>query len=190
MAGRVPNTVPVDLLPTIWRPWMGKRCHAIRIPVTTRTFYVSYSAALSLCEPGEFTGKGHADMHFVISAEDRRVLTLAGPGRWSDTTPSLGSKGVCDKAHLLEREYVASGCGPIWVANHFRAIADYVMVDTAGCWCAKYPRHAPVSEINQWLNTPDEIKHLVEEYLKPLRVQPSPEEKKIHDAWLPTVVFS
>ncbi len=186
----MPNTVPFDLLPSIWRPSMGKHCHAIKIPVTTPTFYVSYSAALNLREPGEFTGDWHADVPFVISAEDPRVLTLAGPGGWSDTTPSLGSKGVRDKAHLLEGKYVAPGCGPIWVANHFRAIADYVMVDTAGCWCAKYPRHVPVYQINQWLNTRDEIEHLVEEYLKPLRNQLTPGEKEIHDGWLPTVVFT
>ncbi len=35
----------------------------------------------------------------------------------------------------------------------------------------------------------EQVEHLVEEYLKPLRSQLSTQEKEIHDQWLPTVVF-
>ena len=88
-------------------------------------------------------------------------------------------------AHVIEGLYIPPGCGPVWVANHYRAIADYVLVDTQGCWCAEFPRHVPVHNINQWLFAPEHVEHLVEEYLKPLRNQLSPEEKELHDAWLP-----
>ncbi|MDE0628906.1 MAG: hypothetical protein OXH99_21130 [Bryobacterales bacterium] len=185
----MPSSASDDFLPAVWHPGMGEHYRAIRIPVTTPTRYVSYSAALNLRQAGEHTGDWHGDLPFIAPADNPQTLTLAGPGGWSDTTPSLGSKGVRDMAYLLEGKYVRRGCGPVWVANHYRAIADFVMVDTQGCWCAKYPRHVPVYNINQWLDTPEQIEHLVEEYLNPLRNQLSPEEKEIHDAWLPTVVF-
>ena len=178
-----------DLLPTFWNPGIGKYHQAVRIPVTTQTRYLSYSVALSLRLPGEDTGEGGGDAPFVTPVGSPRTLTPAGPGGWSDTTPSLGSMGVRDMAHVIEGLYIPPGCGPVWVANHYRAIADYVLVDTQGCWCAKFPRHLPVYSINRLLFAPEQVEHLVEEYLKPLRNQLSPEERELHDAWLPTVVF-
>lgn len=178
-----------DLLPTFWNPGIGKYHQAVRIPVTTPTRYLSYSVALNLRLPGEDTGDWHGDVPFVTSIDNPYTLKTAGPGGWSDTTPSLGSKGVRDMAHVIEGLYIPPGCGPVWVANHYRAIADYVLVDTQGCWCAEFPRHVPVHNINQWLFAPEHVEHLVEEYLKPLRNQLTPEEKELHDAWLPTVVF-
>ncbi|MDE0123640.1 MAG: hypothetical protein OXN97_03585 [Bryobacterales bacterium] len=185
----MPQSGSDDLLPTFWYPGLGEHHCAVRIPVTTPSRYLSYLAALNLRLPGEDTGDWHGDIPFVASVDYPRTLRPAGPGGWSDTTPSLGSKGVRDMAHLLEGKYIPPGCGPVWVANHYRAIADYVLVDTQGCWCAKYPRHVPVRNINQWLDTPEQVEHLVEEYLKPLRNQLSTEERELHDAWLPTVVF-
>ena len=178
-----------DLLPSFWNPGIGKYHQAVRFPVTTPARYLSYSVALNLRLPGEDTGDWHGDVQFVTPIDTPQTLTLAGPGGWSDTTPSLGSKGVRDMAHVIEGLYIPPGCGPVWVANHYRAIADYVLVDTQGCWCAEFPRHVPVYNINQWLFAPERVEHLVEEYLKPLRNQLSPEEKELHDAWLPTVVF-
>jgi len=81
-------------------------------------------------------------------------------------------------------------CGPVWVANHYRAIADYVVLDTADGRCLRHPRYCPVYSINQWLDTEEQIEHLVEEYLKPLGEQFASEVRAIHDEWLPTVVFS
>lgn len=168
---------------------MGDHNRAVRIPVTTPTHYVSYEAALNLRLPGEHTGDWHGDVPFITDVDHPSTIALAGPGEWADTTPSLGSKGVRNMAHILEGEYIPRGCGPVWVANHYRAIADYVLVDTQECWCATRPRHVPVYNINQWLNTAEQIEQLVDEYLKPLRNQLSPQEKALHDAWLPTVVF-
>ena len=185
----MPDATSGDFLPTIWGPWMGEDTRVVRIPVTTPTKYVSYEAALNLRLPGEETGDWHGDVPFLTAVDNPWTLSLAGPGCRADTTPSLGSRGVRDMAHILQGEYIPEGCGPVWVANHYRAIADYVCIDTTGCWCSKYPRHAPVYTINQWLDTPEQINHLVEEYLKPLRAQFTPEEKEVHDEWLPTVVW-
>lgn len=168
---------------------MGEHNRAVRFPVTTPTRYLSYLFALNLRLPGEWTGDWHGDVPFITSVDNPYTIRPAGPGGWSDTTPSLGSKGVRDMAHIVEGQYIPHGCGPVWVANHFRAIADYVLVDTQGCWCSKHPRHVPVYNISQWLNSAEEIEYLVEEYLKPLRNQLCPEERALHDAWLPTVHF-
>ena len=185
----MPSLNSVDLLPTLWHPRMGEHNRAVRIPVTTPTHYVSYEAALNLRLPGEQTGDWHGDVPFITTVDNPSTIPLAGPGELSDTTPSLGAKGVRNMAHILEGEYIPEGCGAVWVANHYRAIADYVLRDTNGCWCAKHPRHVPVYNINQWLNTAEQIEHLVNEYLTPLRNQLSREEKALHDAWIPTVVF-
>ena len=179
----------VELMPTMWHPSMGEHHTATRIPVTTPTRYLSYEPALNLRLAGEYTGDWHGNDAFVTSKDSPRTLNFAGPGGLTDTTPSLGNKGVRNMAHILEGIYIPAGCGPVWVANHYRAIADYVLLDAQGCWSAKYPRHVTVRCINQWLSTPERIQHLVEEYLKPLREQLTPEELELHDAWLPTVVF-
>ena len=98
--GVMPGSSSDDLLPTFWYPGLGEYHRAVRIPVTTPTRYVSYSAALNLRLPGEETGDWHGDVPFVTAKDNPRTLTLAGPGGWSDTTPSLGSKGLRDMAHL------------------------------------------------------------------------------------------
>ncbi len=92
-------------------------------------------------------------------------------------------------AHVPANQVIPPNCGPVWVANHYRAIADYVLLDTTGGRCLTKPRYVPVYTINQWLDTKEQIEQLVEEYLKPLRNQLPPDEKRIHDEWLPTVVF-
>lgn len=186
----MPDSDAAGFLPTLWDPWMGEDTRVVRIPFTTPTKYVSYEAALNLRLPGEDTGDWHHTVAFLTDVDNPCTLPLAGAGCLADTTPSLGSRGVRDMAHILEGEYIPKGCGPVWVANHYRAITDYVCMDTIGCWCSKYPRHAPVYTINQWLDTAEQIDHLVEEYLKPFRAQLTPEERELHDAWLPTVVFA
>lgn len=96
------------LLPTIWHPWMGENFRAVRFPVTTPTRYLSYSVALNLRLPGEDTGDWHGDVPFITSAENPDIVRPAGPGGLSDSTPSLGCKGVRDMAHVLEGEYMSA----------------------------------------------------------------------------------
>lgn len=49
---------------------------------------------------------------------------------------------------------------------------------------------APVYTINQWLDAKEQIELPVEESLKPLGSQLRPDERAIHEEWLPTVVFA
>ena len=183
-----------QLLPMHGPPWeenaYGVKFRPVRVPVTSPTRYVSYQAALNLRLPGEHTGDWHQETSFFTMEDNPHTLILAGPGGWGDSTPSLGSKGVRDMAHILSDWVIPPDCGPVWVANHYRAIADYVVLDTEGGRCLRSPRYCPVFSINQWLDTEEQIEHLVEEYLKPLGEQFTPPARAIHDEWLPTVVFS
>ena len=183
-----------QLLPMHGPPWeeneYGVRFRPVRVPVTSPTRYVSYQAALNLRLPGEHTGDWHQETSFFTTEDNPHTLILAGPGGWGDSTPSLGSKGVRDMAHILADWVIPPDCGPVWVANHYRAIADYVVLDTEDGRCLRSPRYCPVFSINQWLDTEEQIEHLVEEYLKPLGEQFTPSARAIHDEWLPTVVFS
>lgn len=186
----MPKDSEEDLLPTIWKPWMGDELVASRVPVTTPTRYVSFRAALNLRLPGEHTGDWHKTVFFYTAADNPYTLKLAGPGGLCDSTPSLGSKGVRDMADLLVvMDVIPEGSGPVWVANHYRAITDLVLGDVTNLRCTKIPRVAPVYTINQWLDTEEQIEHLVQEYLMPLTSQLPPEEKEVHEEWIPTVVW-
>lgn len=180
----------IELLPTIWRPWMGEMYRPVRVPVTTPTTYLSFSAALNLRLPGEHTGDWHYDPNFFAHVDHPHIASRAGPGFSADTTPSLGSKGVRDMADLLAtQEIIPAGVGPFWVANHYRAIADWGMLDMQAGNCPPKPMMTGACTINQWLDTPEQVEHLVKEYLRPLRTQLTPTQKAAFDQWIPTVVW-
>ncbi|MDE0104988.1 MAG: hypothetical protein OXN89_21625 [Bryobacterales bacterium] len=186
----MPKNSEEDLLPTVWKPWMGDELVASRVPVTTPTRYVSFRAALNLRLAGEHTGDWHKTVFFYTAADNPYTLKLAGPGGLCDSTPSLGSKGVRDMAeYLVVMDVIPEGTGPVWVANHYRAITDLVLGDVTDLRCTFIPRVAPVYTINQWLDTEEQIEHLVQEYLVPLTSQLPPEEREVHEQWLPTVVW-
>ena len=186
----IPKDSEEDLLPTIWKPWMCDELVASRVPVTTPTRYVSFRAALNLRLPGEHTGDLHRTVFFYTPADNPYTLKLAGPGGLCDSTPSLGSKGVRDMAGLLVViDVIPEGAGPVWVANHYQAITDLVLGDVTDLRCTFIPRVAPVYTINQWLDTEEQIEHLVQEYLVPLTSQLPPKEREVHEKWLPTVVW-
>lgn len=175
------RTSSVDLMPAMWHPSLGKYDIAARIPVTTGTRRLSHHAALNLQLAREYSGDWHGNAPFVTPKDRPRTLHFAGPGAIAETAPGLGSKGVGNMAHLLEGKYIPPGCGPVWVANHYRAIADYALLDTRGRWSAKYPRHVTVRCIKRWLSTPERVERLVEEHLKLLREPLPPEELEVHD---------
>ena len=84
--------------------------------------------------------------------------------------------------------------GPVYVANHYRALAD-IALDSLLDWPVEELRDIqPKSilsawEVNDMLNSEDgEIEHLVEEYLKPLRGQLKGVRRDTYDRWLPTIV--
>ena len=188
----MPPVVPGErqpLLPTYWPRGRGQPTCPVRIPVTTRTHYISFEAALNLRLPGEETGDWHYSVAFFTDISNPWKVALAGEGEWPDTTPSLGSKGARNMAHLLADEIIPRDCGPVWVANHYRAIADYALMDASVPGRRTRGKYCPVHTINQYLDTRDQIEHLVEEYLRPLGKQLSTEQRALHDEWLPTVMW-
>ena len=56
--------------------------------------------------------------------------------------------------------------GPVWVANHYRAIAALAILMLQGRCSAEM---LPAWQINDWLWSEEDIDILVEDYLKPLR---------------------
>ena len=179
----------IGLMPTIWLPWMGDDCRPARIPVTTPNRYVSFQAALNLRMPGEHTGDWHHHVALFTATDNPRDVSIAGQGCSTDTTPSLGNKGIRDMAEILAGYVIAEGSGPVWVANHYRAIVDYAMIDMELGNCPPLPMLVPAETINQWLDTPEQIELLVEEYLKPFRNQLDAQQKRTFDKWIPTVVY-
>ena len=194
---------PRDLIPVLglseeqWRCFMDM-IHArhqllqpasdtpIRIPPTTPTSYVSFVCALNLKLPGELTGDWHFRTSFFCNP-GQFSAPVAGPGGWVDTTPSLGTKGVRDMGRVIAARKIKPYDGPVYVANHYRAIADMVMDDLL-----EGPLDCifPPCTINDYLNEEANIERLVNEYLKPMRGQLDLTRRTAFDRWLPTVAYA
>ena len=56
-----------------------------------------------------------------------RYADVAGTGTAADATTTLGSKGVRDMTELLGKYKVKPYSGPVYVANHYRAIVDLAL---------------------------------------------------------------
>lgn len=167
--------------------------HPILIPPTSPTSYVAFRRALNLCLPDEWTG-GLRFEEYYFGYVEPTVTPLAGPGGIVDSTPSLGSKGVRDMGRIIAGHKIQPYNGPVYVANHYRALADIALGSLTN-----WPLHelreieAPdilsAWEVNDMLNSEgDEIQHLIDEYLKPLRSQLKGLRKETYDWWLPTIV--
>ena len=169
--------------------------HPILIPPTSPTSYVSFRRALNLSVPGEHTGGLHLQEYFFGFVEPT-VTPLAGPGGIVDSTPSLGSKGVRDMGRIIADHEIQPDNGPVYVANHYRALADIALSSLLNRPLEELRELQPVSilsawEVNDMLNHEDaEIQHLIEEYLRPLRCQMEGMRKEAYDRWLPTIVVS
>lgn len=158
----------------------------ITIPRTSQTLYISFTHALNLRMPGEDTG----DWHFLsafFGNDGNRVAPLAGKGQRVDTTPVLGSLGVRDMSEDLRSRAVLHDDRPVYVANHYRAIADIAMSELA---LSRAPTTACVNEINAWLDTEEQIETVREVYLSPLRTLLEGTAKGVFDTWLPKVIFN
>lgn len=160
----------------------------LAIPMTTRQCYISLHEALNLRLPGESTGDWHFLSTFYSPANQPPVeARRAGVGQGVDTTPSLGSLGVRDmSAILVEKGILTCRNGPVWVANHARAIADCAMLALRS---AHQPHAVTVDAVNQWLDTRTQIEDLVTNYLRPLRQQKQGGELAKWDAWLETIHY-
>ena len=167
--------------------------HPILIPPTSPTSYVSFRRALNLCLPGESTGGLHFQDYYFGYVEPT-VTPLAGPGGRVDSTPSLGSKGVREMGRIIADYKIRPYNGPVYVANHYRALADIALSSLTNRPLQDLREVEPQCvlsawEVNDMLNSDDdEIRHLVDEYLKPLRSQLQGLRKETYDKWLPTIV--
>lgn len=167
--------------------------HPILIPPTSPTSYISFRRALNLSVPGEHTGDRHFQEYFFGFVEPT-VAPLSGPGGIVDSTPSLGSKGVRDMGKIIADEGIQPHNGPVYVANHYRALADIALDALLDRPLEELREIQPKSilsawEVNDMLNGVDaEIEHLIEEYLKPLRGQLEGVRRDTYDWWLPTIV--
>ena len=175
------------------RPRKRAEGHPIIIPPTSPTSYVSFRRALNLCLPGEWTG-GLDFEEYYFGYVEPTVTPLAGPGGRVDSTPSLGSKGVRDMGRIIADRKIQPYNGPVYVANHYRALADLALSSLTNRPIEHMRETEPKSilsawEVNDMLNSDeDQIQHLVEEYLKPLRSQLPSLRKEAYDRWLPTIV--
>ena len=157
----------------------------ILIPETSPTSYISFERALNLHVPGELTGDWHFEVSF-FGYPERSYAPLAGRNGLVDTTRTLGSRGVRDMGRLIADEGIKQYDGPVWVANHYRAIADIAVHQLQGNYSSEV---LPACEIDDWLWSEEDFDILVEDYLKPLRAQIRGCRRRAYDEWLPTVVY-
>ena len=160
--------------------------YPILIPETGPTSYISFKRALNLRLPGELIGDWHFDVSF-FGYPECSYAPPAGPNGLVGTTPTLGSRGVRDMGRLIAVHGIKPCDGPVWVANHYRAIADMAM-DRLCNWhweAAAFPAH----QIDEWLWSEEDFDILVEDYLKPMRQQIRGRGREAYDEWLPTVVY-
>lgn len=175
------------------RPRRRVEGHPILIPPTSPTSYISFRRALNLKVPGEHTGDRHFQDYFFGFVEPT-VTPLAGPGGIVDSTPSLGTKGVRDMGRIVADRKIQPHIGPVYVANHYRALADIALDSLMHCPSLdlrKLESRDILSawDVNDMLNSEDsEIRHLIEEYLNPLRGQLKGLRRETYDRWLPTIV--
>lgn len=163
----------------------------IGIPETQLERYISFRHALNLRFPDEDTGDWHFLSAFFYRADqpscDRSAL-LAGSGEAVDTTRALGARGVRDMAKVLLQSQIPTKPGqPVYVANHFRAIADIAMMELQQ---SQMPRCATNNAINSWLDTSEQIEHLKINYLNPLEKQLPSQALKVFKEWINTVNFA
>lgn len=149
---------------------LPERVRPVVIPPITRRRYLSFHAALNLRIPEELTGDWHFHMTLYSPADDPPVMArLAGEGMDVDTTPSFGSRGVRNMADVMVSQSLREPDDvPVWVANHYRAIANLAV---QALHSARQPYMVTVNEVNQWLDTPGQVNELVHDRLEPLRGQ-------------------
>ena len=162
----------------------------VPIPETGLERYISFKHALNLRFPDEDTGDWHFQPYFFEQANAQvlqKSVPLAGREQPVDTTPSLGHQGVRDMSSILSQErFPIPSDQPIYVANHYRAIADLAMLDLQK---SRVPTIADNAAINSWLDSQEQVDHLKRDYLERLAIQLSGEPLRIFKQWIQTVKF-
>ena len=157
------------------------------VPPTAPDRYISFFHALNLRVPGEDTGDWHGDAVLFVPAGLEVHAPLAGRGQRVDSCPSLGTSGVRDMAETLVRERMLDRVdGPVYVANHPRAIADLVLYELDRGYV---PGVVNSRSINQYLDTESQVDDLAERYLAPLSRQLSGESLALHGRFMETVFY-
>ena len=158
----------------------------ITIPLTKPELYISFKAALNLRYPDEDTGDWHFESSFFWEGADQETLLMAGEGGFINTNPSLGDRGVRDMSAVLATQKILLNQGPVYCANHYRAIADLAMLDLAE---GKTPMIATCYAINQWLDTEEQVQRLITDYLSPLNHQLGGPHLSVFEQWIATVYY-
>ena len=159
----------------------------IEIPATSVHRYVSFNRALNLRVEGEMTGDWHFKvMFFCVKDEPRKKASLAGEGMPINSNDSLADLGIREMSKDLKREGVISHDAPVFVANHYRAIADIVMSEVQA---KRVPRRVTNRCINQWLDTKEQVGMLISDYLFHLPKQLAGTELELFNGWLSTINY-
>ena len=87
---------------------------------------------------------------------------------------------------LVGQGILANNSHAIWVANHARAIADLAMEVIPSPY---QPSTLTVNEVNQWLDSREQVDDLVRNYLIPLRQLKAGVDLVPYDDWLQTIHF-
>lgn len=159
--------------------------YPVDIPATSRERYISFAHALNIRLPGEDTGDWHFKPMF-FAAKPGQDIELAGPGQRFDTLPALGTLGVRDVTLILRTNSVVKNDNQVFAADHYRAIADMVAESFAS---GKEPVVATPRQINDWLDTPEQIATLRDKYLVPLMQLFADDTRERFLSWLSTVQY-
>ena len=149
---------------------------------TSPSRYISFVRALNVRLPSEDTG----DWHFWREDFPFKV-PLAGPdSEGLNSHSALGALGVRDMASVLARHNIGDGSVPIYVADHYRAIADIaarmIVKDLD-------ERILTNRTINAWLDTEEQVETLRRDYLTPLGSMFSGDQAARFEAWLEGVFY-
>lgn len=78
----------------------------------------------------------------------------------------------------------------VWVADHFRAIADLAVSALQNDAACPMTQRLLNSEINAWLNTPEELGRLRNDFLLPIRGQLASTMLETWDRWLAGIGYT
>lgn len=159
---------------------------AISIPKTTPESYISFKYALNLRLVGEDTGDWHFRPMFFREGNPHHPALIAGKNCRVNTNPTLGQKGIREMSKILEQQNVLPAKKPVYVADHYRAISDLAMFQLIE---GKVPTIATNGEINAWLDTAEQLNHLITEFLIPLHPQLSGAALGTYEQWIETIQY-